>query len=129
MSGAGPRARHRHRAIARQPVRPILVAGLQRLLDQQAAEARAIDEEIGLDLPAALERDRGDVAILVHADIDDLAFGALDPVLLGKAAQIFGVERGVELERVGDMADRRIPPCPARACMNLFASAAAVLIE
>ena len=63
--GAG--ARHRHRAIARQPMAPVLVAGLQRLLDQQPAEARAIDEEVGLDLAAALERDRGDVAVLVHA--------------------------------------------------------------
>ena len=62
-------------------------------------------------LAAVLERDRGDVAVLVHADIDDLAFGAPDPVLLGKPAQIFGVERGIELERIGDMADRRIPPC------------------
>ena len=44
-------------------------------------------------------------------DVDDLAFGPLDAVLLGKAAQIFGVERGVEVEGVGDMADRRIPPC------------------
>ena len=41
-------------------------------------------------------------------DIDDLAFGAPDPVLLGKAAQVFGVERGVEMEGVGDVADRRI---------------------
>ncbi len=39
-------ARHRHGAIARQPVRPALEAGLQRLLDQKAAEAGTIDEEI-----------------------------------------------------------------------------------
>ena len=45
----GARAGHRHRPVAGQPVAPVLVTGLQRLLDQQSAKARAVDEEIGRD--------------------------------------------------------------------------------
>ncbi len=103
-----PRARHRHRAVARQPVRPVLVSGLQRLLDQQAAEAGAVDEEIRFDPAVAFERDRRDVAAVAHFDIDDLPLGALDAVLLGEGAQISRVERRIEVEGVGDVADRGI---------------------
>src|SRR5207248_5836861 len=39
-------ARHRKRPVARQPLRPILKSGLERLLDQQPAKAGAIDEKI-----------------------------------------------------------------------------------
>ena len=38
-----------------QPVRPVLVAGLQCPLDQQAAKTRAVDVQIGLDALAALQ--------------------------------------------------------------------------
>src|SRR5215208_243137 len=89
-------------------MRPVLIFGAERLSDQQAAETGAVDEEVGLDLLTALQRHRGDVAILVHADIDDLAFGPLHAVLLGEAAQIFRIKRSVEVEGVRDMTDRRI---------------------
>ena len=50
-------------AVAGQPLEPVLVSGLQRALDQQAAKAAAVDEEIALDLLASLERHRGDATI------------------------------------------------------------------
>src|SRR5579864_7040714 len=53
MERFGTRAGNRHRPVARQPVAPILKTGLQRLLDEESAKSRAIDEEVRLDdLPA-----------------------------------------------------------------------------
>ncbi len=40
-------AGNRHGAIARQPLAPVFVAGLELLLDEQAAKARAVDEQVG----------------------------------------------------------------------------------
>ena len=103
----GPRAGNGHRAVARQPPAPILITGLQRLLDQQSAEARAIDEEVRLDDLPAFERDRRDVAIFGGRDVDDAPFGPPDAMHLGKRVQIFRIERGIEVKRIGDVADRR----------------------
>ena len=58
VAAAGLLAGHGHRAIAGQPVGPVVVAGLQRLLDQQAAESRAIDEQVAGDARAGLQRHR-----------------------------------------------------------------------
>jgi len=59
---------------------PVLVAGLQRLLDQQATEARAVDEELALDTLAALQDDRVDVAgmgtLAAAGGVRDLALAA-----------------------------------------------------
>src|SRR5436190_11237456 len=41
MERFGPRARNGNRPIARQPLAPVVIAGLERLLDQQSAESRA----------------------------------------------------------------------------------------
>ena len=52
----------------------------------------------------------------------------LNTMLLGQRAQIAGIKRGIELKRVDDMPigeSRHF----GRGWMNLFASAAAVLIE
>ena len=69
------RTRHRDRAVALQPFRPVLEPGLELLLDQQAAEAGAVDEQVAGDARAVGEQDRGDVAVLLVAlDRDDLAF-------------------------------------------------------
>ena len=43
---------------------PILVARMQRILDQQPAKPRAIDEQIGLDALTAVERQRLDEPVL-----------------------------------------------------------------
>src|SRR3954466_14787995 len=81
VDGSGAGARHGHRAVTRQPMAPVLVSGLQRLLDEEAAEARAVDEEIGLDDLPVLQGYGGNVAALMHADVDDFAFGASYPLL------------------------------------------------
>jgi hypothetical protein len=102
-------AGHGQRAVARQPVRPVLVAGLQGLLDQQPAEARAVDEQFAIDALAAFQRHRFDEAVvgaLVH--LADLAFDALHAALLRQFAQEARVQGGVEVVGVGDVGQRRI---------------------
>ena len=103
------RAGHGHGPVARQPVAPVLVTGLQGLLDQQAAEARAVDEQLALDALAAVEHDRFDEAVLAAQDrVDDLALGTHDAELLGVAAQVARVQAGIEMEGVEDVGQRRV---------------------
>ena len=107
--------RHRDRAIAGQPVLPVLVAAVQRLLDQQPAYARAVDEEVARHALAAFHHhgvDRTVVLSLQH--LDDLAFGADDAALLGIAAQKARVQAGVEVESAGDVTQRRARHVGAR---------------
>src|SRR5205085_6446014 len=77
-------ARHRNRAIARQPPAPVLVAGVKSLLDQKPAEPRTVDEEIGSEDAPVLKRNGSDIPAFVLGDIDNLAFGAPNTVLLGE---------------------------------------------
>src|SRR3546814_18881823 len=59
-------------AVCREPVRPVVERLVQRFAQQQAAKARAIDEEIGLDPAAILQRERGDRVLSDPAlDIED----------------------------------------------------------
>ena len=93
------------RAVARQPVRPVLVAGLQRLLDQQAAKAGAIDEQVAVDPLRRLRAPpRRRSRRPARSDVDDLAFDALHAARLGVAAQVPRVQAGVEVVGVGDVA-------------------------
>src|SRR3546814_7589897 len=48
--------RHGDRAVDRQPVRPVLEPCPEFLLDQQAAEARAVEKQVAGDPLAAFER-------------------------------------------------------------------------
>src|SRR5690349_1343530 len=94
----------RERAIARQPVRPVLVAGAQRLFDEQPAETRAIQKEIAGNRGAIFQANRFDEPALAMAiDADDLAFDANDATLLGVTPQESGVEPRVEVERIGEL--------------------------
>ena len=116
---AGGLGLHGQRAVGRQPVAPILVAGLERLFDQQAAKAGAIDEQVAFDARAVFQHQRSDEAALaVLLDAGDLAFDAPDTL----AARIWPrrkrrVEAGIEMIGVVDRRD-------VRACANLPASAA-----
>src|SRR5690606_24527933 len=75
------------RTIARQPARPFVIARLERLLDEQATKAGAVDEEVAFDRRAALHRERLDPPVLTAlANADDLALDALDAAPLGKCA-------------------------------------------
>src|SRR5690349_12714035 len=72
---------HGRRAIARQPLRPVVVARLQSLLDEQTPEARAVDEEVPADSLARFENERLDETgfrVLTH--LANLALDAGDPI-------------------------------------------------
>ena len=100
-------ARHGQSPVAGQPVGPVLIAGLQRLLDQQAAEAGTVDEELALDGLPALQLDRADeAAFRILVNLDDLALLALHAAFLGEATQILGIEMRIEMEGVGDVGQR-----------------------
>lgn len=108
-------ARHGHRAVAGQPLAPVVIAGLQRLLDQQAAQARAVEEEVAFDGLAARQLHSSDATVLALAHFDDLALHALHAALLRVAAQIARVETRVEVEGMRDIAQRRVRHVAARA--------------
>ena len=94
---------HRNRAVAGQPVVPVLIAGFQRLLDQQAAEAGAIDEQVTFDHLAIVQHQRLDVATVgILAHFLDHALDPVDPVTLEFLAQEIDVERGIHVVRVVD---------------------------
>ena len=101
-SGAPVCAGHRHRAVARQPVRPVLVARFERLLDQQAAKARAVDEQVACDELAVGRAGPSRQAVLA-AQLDArrscLRSGARRRARL--TAQERGVQAGVEVEGIG----------------------------
>ena len=88
---------------------PVLEPRLKLLLDQQAAEARAVDEQVARNPRAVGEHDRVDVAAFAVAlDRDDPAFLADDAALLGKTAQELRVEARVEMEGVGHRRQRTV---------------------
>src|SRR3546814_5915974 len=92
------RRRHRRRAVARQPVRPVLDPHPQRLRHQQPAKARAIDEQVAGDARPRRQLYRGDVAgRAILLDLDDPPFDALDPARFGPLPQVSGIKKGVEL--------------------------------
>ena len=105
-------ARHRDRAVAGQPVRPVLVAGIQRLLDQQPAKARAVDEQVALDdrdrRRASTEFDEAALAVERRRRRSCLRCGCT-PRVLGIVAQEFRIEAGVEVEGVDADCDKRRP--------------------
>ena len=81
---------------------------MQGLFNQQGADPGAVYEEVATDPLAALHDDCVDVPVgLTQHGVDDLAFGPHDAVRFGVATQESGIEAGVEMEGVGDVAERR----------------------
>ena len=104
----GVLARHGQSPVAGQPVAPVLIAGLQRPLDQEPAKARAVDVESAAHFAAVLEFQGPDIAgLAIQGHIRDLAFYPRDAEAFGVPAQIGGVEPGVEMEGVVQAAQRR----------------------
>src|SRR3546814_2009003 len=65
----------RDRTVARQPVGPVVEPGVERAFHEQRAKAGAVDEQIALDPPVAVEDQRRDIAALpIELDARDLAF-------------------------------------------------------
>jgi hypothetical protein len=103
--GAG----HRDRAVAGQPVAPVLVTGPERLLDQQTAETRTVDEQLALDPAPAFHHHRLDETVLAAQHVvDHLALDPLHPARLCVLAQVARVQRCVEVVGVGDVGQRRV---------------------
>ena len=97
-----------HGAIARQPLRPILITGAERLFDQQSAKPRAIDEQLPGHRCAAFKRQGSDVAACrVAADAGDPAFDTHHAARFGIAPQIDSIEAGVEMIGVNQRLQRR----------------------
>ena len=73
-------ARHGDGAVAWQPMGPVLIPGLQRLLDQQPAKAGAIDEQVGGDMLAILQGHGFDEpGAGVDRGVDDLSLYPCSP--------------------------------------------------
>ena len=81
---------------------PVDIAGLERLLDQQSAKARAIDKQVAGYGLAAIERHAGDKArIRILSHLTDTAFDACDATRLGVGAQEKRIKAGVEMIGMG----------------------------
>src|ERR1039457_6765200 len=75
----------------------------ERLVDQQAPEAGAIDEQVAVD-PAVLGcGDMADPAAFILAHVDDVVDDVLDPAFDGVSAKELGDEVGVEVIRVREL--------------------------
>ncbi len=73
-------------------MRPVLVTRLERLLDQQAAESRAIDEEVPFDDLTVFQRDGfHETGFRIQGRIFDQALDSLDAASLGKLSQVLAV--------------------------------------
>ena len=93
--------------VHRQPVAPVLVTRLQRFLNQQAAKAGAIDEQLPRNGLAVVEADRNDIATIgIAANLLDLAFDSRRPLPFRKGAKILRIEAGVEVIGVANFRER-----------------------
>ena len=87
----------------------VVVAGVQRLFDQQTAEAGAVDKQVATDHLPGSQLHRLHVAgVRIQLHLFDQALKTRDPALLGVAAQKARVLAGIEVIRVGDVGQRRI---------------------
>src|SRR3954471_18019469 len=84
---AAGRARDGHRAVAGQPVRPVLEARAERLLDEKSAKPRAVEEQLAGEALAALQPDARD-PLRPLLDVDHLSFEAPHSARLGVTAQV-----------------------------------------
>ncbi len=81
-------------------MRPVVIAGVERLFDQQAAETGAIDVQVRADHAAIFEHQPRHVAYIILRDADDLALDAVDAARLAVAAQMARIETRVEVKGI-----------------------------
>ena len=104
-----PFAGHGPRAVAGQPVAPVVKAGVQGLLDEQRAKARAVDEQITRHALTALHHHASHEAVAaVLFNTDDPAFGAAHAACFGEAPKVLRIQARVEVKGVGDGRQRRV---------------------
>ena len=83
---------------------PILPSRFQQLLDQQAAKAGAVDEQIAFDPFARLQAQGGDMAAFaVLLGIEDAALDTPRAMAFGEGAQESGVTAGIEVIGIIDV--------------------------
>src|SRR3546814_17463664 len=83
------------------PVVPFGIAGVERAFDEQAAKARAVDEQVAFDDAAVVECERGYEAILgIEPDAGDTAIEAAHALFHAVAAHDARLGGAVEMERV-----------------------------
>ncbi len=101
----GPRHRHGDGAIVEQLVVPVDPRVLQRLLGEHAAEAGAIDEQVGGQPAVAADIDGGDRAVRRQFHTGDLPEQVRDALARGDLAQVEGQRPGIEVVGVGALLD------------------------
>src|SRR6185503_10810590 len=90
-------ARDRERAITGQPMSPIHPRHVERAHEQRP-ESGAVEEEFAVDRSSVAQTHAGQLAGLRRAQhFAHLPFDAFDAALLGIAAQIARIQRGVEV--------------------------------
>src|SRR5688572_29866801 len=96
-------------AVVVQPMRPVFVANVQRLSDQQAAEARAVDEQVAFDVRARIQPHRGDGAgRRIGLDLDDLPLDALRAEAFAELAQELRIQAGIDVKGIVQSAPRQV---------------------
>jgi hypothetical protein len=91
-----------------QVLGPVVETDAELLVDEQCFEARAVDEEIAVDLATVVERQTRDESVRATSHFRDPPFGALQPTRLGIPAQIARDMRGIDVQCVVRAADRRV---------------------
>ena len=103
------RAGNGDRSVAGQPRRPVLEPDAERFTNQQAAKARAVDEQVARDMRAVFKNDGSDkTALIILLDLCDFAFCPLDALRLCASAQIFRITARIELKGIAEFGERRI---------------------
>jgi hypothetical protein len=94
----GRRARDRERGVAREPLGPVDIWHAERIAEQQAPKACAVDEQRAGNAALAIERQGADVpAFGIPFDGLDPAFDPPHPALLGVLAQQWRERGGIEM--------------------------------
>src|SRR5690606_9218927 len=108
-----------HSPVARQPVRPVSVAHIELLPDQEAAETGAVHEEIAL-YHRSIAKCYGpdETGLRVERDIPDDPLDALNAQALAELSKVTGIEARVEVVGVDESC--QVAPCSHSSLANLF---------
>ena len=88
---------HRNRAVARQPVRPVLITNAKRAIDQQGTEPCAVDKQVTRNLAPIFQEETADIPVLGPAHFPYLAFAANNAMLFGNFSEEARIGGGVEM--------------------------------
>src|SRR4051812_21883540 len=102
MGGQRPRSftGNRDSPVTRQPVRPVLISGLQCSFNQKAPKTRAVDEQIRAEPLSAVHDNKLNRAIGTQNDLCDSALGSLYSTRLGIAAQVTRKQRSIQMQSI-----------------------------